>query len=249
MDTYTKHLYEDFIRLLTERIQNITRITNNKLDQIEKKLGADEKQLDMSRQSLDLNISISSEISKLKTYLLQDDHRSMGDLIDSTASAIIDNIKETLKSISSTINSNHPEIKEFISLQNKKIETQVVDNFIKKLDANRDELLNAILANLSSETQKTVATYNSLLDIVQALNTMVSDHHIEVLQKLNDLKDSLESRYLEQSSNNEKFMEDINTNQELLVWILTPWYKKIFRRKDEKPRILVKKPTTKPGSY
>lgn len=74
-------------------------------------------------------------------------------------------------------------------------------------------------------------------DFISALSDRLketADNSLSELTKINKRLDAL-------SKENDKLTKQVKTNQALLIWILTPWYKKIFRRKNGKPQVLAKK--------
>ena len=112
----------------------------------------------------------------------------------------------------------------------------------KRSEVNRDEVLQAISTSETSEIERTKMACKDVIDKVDASTKMLSDQHNELLQTLNSLHEELITRHQDLSEKNDALTEQVKTNQELLIWILTPWYRKIFRRKNGKPQILAKKP-------
>lgn len=200
------------------------------------------EQISISTQLLDLSRLIDSEISRIVSYVASDEHNTMSELINSSVSNARDHLEDKINRVAKVVETHYPDMKEFISLQNKDIAVQVIDTLAKRSEANRDEVLQAISTSETNEIERTKMACKDVIDKVDASTTMLSDHHNELLQTLNGLHEELITRHQDLSEKNDALTEQVNTNQELLIWILTPWYRKIFRRKNGKPQILAKKP-------
>lgn len=200
------------------------------------------EQISISTQLLDLSRLINSEISRIVSYVASDKYNTINELINSSVSNARDHLEDKINRVAMVVETHYPDMKEFISLQNKDIAVQVIDTLAKRSEANRDEVLQAISTSETNEIERTKMAYKDVTDKVDASIRMLSDQHNELLQTLNSLHEELVTRHQDLSEKNDALTEQVKTNQELLIWILTPWYRKIFRRKNGKPQILAKKP-------
>lgn len=200
------------------------------------------EQISISTQLLDLSRLINSEISRIVSYVASDKYNTINELIYSSVSNARDHLEDKINRVAMVVETHYPDIKEFISRQNKDIAVQVIDTLAKRSEANRDEVLQAISTSETNEIERTKMAYKDVTDKVDASIRMLSDQHNELLQTLNSLHEELVTRHQDLSEKNDALTEQVKTNQELLIWILTPWYRKIFRRKNGKPQILAKKP-------
>jgi len=196
----------------------------------------------ISQQIFDLNSQINSEISRLKKYVVTGDHASISDLINTSISTAGDQIEESINRTAQVIENYYPDLKRFVGQQNQEHATRVIDELARRLESFRDIVLLAISTSESNEIKRINIVCKEVTEKLDALTSVFSDHHTALLQALNGLHDEMKSRHQDLSDMNDKLTKQVNTNQELLIWILTPWYKKIFRRKHGRPQVLAKKP-------
>lgn len=213
-----------------------------------------------SSQSLDLNTLINSEISRLSTYIVSEDHSSINELVKSSISKVRDQIEDSINRAIKVLENYYPDLKEFLAQQNKDITLRIIDNMAERSNTYRDEILQAISTNKINGIEKINAVCTDIINNVDALKSELSGHLSELVKTLLNQHDELMAMYHDLSEKNNELMamhhdlserndeltEQVNINQELLIWILTPWYKKILRRKNGKPQILAKKPISEP---
>lgn len=112
--------------------------------------------------------------------------------------------------------------------------------------------LSGTINNVQSQLLGTMATLSQdLLRSKEVMQAHVSSEVNKAIQELDSRlskiegaltqeKQSIQGKYAALMAKESRLADQLITNQELLIWILTPWYKKIFKRKNEKPQILVK---------
>jgi len=162
-------------------------------------------------------------------------------------------------------------LKDFVTQKNQDLSDRIIGEVAKLSEAHSDKILEAISTSETIQTKRTIMACKDVIDKVDALTTMLSDRHNELVQTLNglhqelisghkdlidkveasstmlsdyhsELVQTLNSLHQDLNDKNDELAEQLITNQELLIWILTPWYKKIFRRKNGRPQVLAKKP-------
>jgi len=140
------------------------------------------------------------------------------------------------------------ELNKLISLEISKLNAagKDVNDKVDALSTMLSNHHNELLKSFNGLQQEIVSMHQGLCDKNDAFATTISDYFNEISQTLSFLQQELISRHNDLSVKNDKLTEQVKTNQELLIWILTPWYKKIFRRKNGKPQILVTKPVAEP---
>ncbi|HOY84025.1 MAG TPA: hypothetical protein PLQ80_01855 [Candidatus Syntrophosphaera sp.] len=276
---FTEHLIYKALKASMDSFLEYRVHTEEKLSSIE---SVNLEQHAVSNQSLELNKLINSEISRLNTYVVSSDHDSISDLINLSISEARTKIEEVIKRVSQVIDTYYPEMKDFITVKNQEVSDRVIGDLTNKSDEQRNNILEAINTSETKQTERTLTARKDVIDKVDALATMLKDHHNELMQSFNVLQQELISmhqglcdqtdalgatisdhhneisqtlsflhqelisRHNDLKDKNNELTEQVNTNQELLIWILTPWYKKIFRRKNGKPQILVRKPVVEP---
>lgn len=241
---FTEHLIYKALRTTMDSFLEYRVHTDEKLSSIESN---DLEQHDISNQSLELNKLINSEISRLNTFVVSSNHDSISDLINSSISEARIQIEGVINRVSQVIETYYPELKEFITLQNEDLTDRIIGDVAKRSDAHRDKILEAINISETKQTERILTACKDVIDKVDTLAKMLSDHYNELDQTLNSLQHELNSMHNDLRDKHNELTEQENINQELLIWILTPWYKKIFRRKNGKPQILVKKPVAEPN--
>jgi len=196
----------------------------------------------ISQHLYDLNSQINSEISMLKKYVVTGDHASISDLINTSISKAGDQIEESINRTTQVIENYYPDLRKFVGQENQEHATRVIDELARRLESFRDVILQSISKSESNAIERINIVCKELTDKIDTSTSVFSDHHNELLQTLNGLHEELKSRHQDLCDMNDKLTEQVNTNQELLIWIITPWYKKIFGRKHGKPQVLAKKP-------
>jgi len=265
---FAEHLIYKALKTSIDSFFEYKGSTEDKLSSIESN---NLEQKDISNQSLELIKLINSEILWLKTYVGGSDHDSISDLLNSSISEARGQIEVLLNRISQVIETYYPELKDFVTQKNQDLSDRIIGEVAKLSEAHSDKILEAISTSETIQTKRTIMACKDVIDKVDALTTMLSDRHNELVQTLNglhqelisghkdlidkveasstmlsdyhsELVQTLNSLHQDLNDKNDELAEQLITNQELLIWILTPWYKKIFRRKNGRPQVLAKKP-------
>lgn len=264
MDTYTQRLYEDFICLLSERLRNETEAIRENLSTINGLL------TEFANPENAAFRSIQDTVSNLVASSMADTNQNYTDFKDEVVSKISGCENCIIEQIRKSNANNNSRIvrleKETASkLQKLVLSERMIREVIEAYISNDTEYKSddkSRSASMIQSLQNLLKTSTCLLNLIKDItpsieetfqqhtqsaynmitfeSSKIGDRLTTLEQSVMQEKQSIQEQYTALMTKEGRLADQLNTNQELLVWILTPWYKKIFRRKNEKPSILVK---------
>ncbi len=241
---FTNYLLKNTLDSLAQDCSRNQTIIDNRLIEI---MSLTSKLHRLSEDISESSQSVLQNSRALKDYIVTETYPSLTSMIDSLSShfeSLLHNDRSELFRII---------CEQFLQVALDKTQ-EIVLNITRIIDSCKyhlSELIDGSTRDTNAQTLKSQELIREeIKDDILTTEKVISGKTDGILNELGELSNavqnlsaSLELLLQEQQDSGKRLIEQLNINQELIIWMLKPWYKKIFRGNNGKPQILIKQNT------